>query len=86
MRTDTCLFAGVLRHKLGSLSNDEGDVNENVKKSIDFDWQNNNSVRASRFFVHFFAVTARLQRENNFTFYGRREHKTTSFFFPGELL
>ena len=26
--------------------------------------QNNNSARASRFFVHFFAVTARLRREN----------------------
>ena len=25
--------------------------------------QNNNSARASRFFVHFFAVTARLRRE-----------------------
>ena len=30
----------VLRHKLGSLSNDDGDVNENGKKSIGFDWQN----------------------------------------------
>ena len=28
-------------------------------------WQNNNSTRASRFFVDFFAVTARLRRENN---------------------
>ena len=26
--------------------------------------QNNNSARPSRFFVHFFAVTARLRREN----------------------
>ena len=26
--------------------------------------QNNNFVRASRFFVHFFAVFARLRREN----------------------
>ena len=26
--------------------------------------QNNNSARESRFFVHFFAVTARLRREN----------------------
>ena len=40
MRTDTCIIAGVLRHKLGSLSNDDGDVNENGKKSIGFDWQN----------------------------------------------
>ena len=28
-----------------------------------FDKQNNNFARASRFFVHFFAVTARLQHE-----------------------
>ena len=30
------------------------------QKSLDLDWQNNNSARASRFFVHFFDVTARL--------------------------
>ena len=33
-------------------------------KSNRFNWQNNNFARASRFFVHFFAVTARLRREN----------------------
>ena len=27
------------------------------QKSKGLDWQNNNSARASRFFVHFFAVT-----------------------------
>ena len=48
----------------GSLSNDEGDNNENGKKPIGLDWQNNNFARASRFFVHFLAVVARLQREN----------------------
>ena len=50
--------------KLGSLNNDDGDVNENGKKIKGLDWQNNNSASASRFFVHFFAVTARPQREN----------------------
>ena len=50
--------------KLGSLSNDDGDLNENGKKIKGLDWQNNNSASASRFFVHFFAVTARPQREN----------------------
>ena len=50
--------------KLGSLSNDDGDVNENGKKIKGLDWQNNNSASVSRFFVHFFAVTARPQREN----------------------
>ena len=44
--------------------NDNGDVNENSKKAIGLDRQNNNFARASRFFVHFFAVTARLRRQN----------------------
>ena len=47
-----------------SLSKDDGDANENGKKVIGFDWQNNNFARASRFFVHFLAVVARLQRES----------------------
>ena len=47
-----------------NLSNDDGDGNENGKKAIGLDRQNNNFARASRFFVHFFAVFARLQREN----------------------
>ena len=34
------------------------------KKSNCLKRQNNNSARASRFFVHFFAVTTRVQREN----------------------
>ena len=41
---------------LGSLSNEDGDGNENGIKPIGFDWQNNNFARASRFFVHFLAV------------------------------
>jgi len=49
---------------IGSLSNDDVDVNENVKKAIGLDWQNNNFARASRFFVHFFALTTRLRRES----------------------
>ena len=49
---------------LGSLSNDHGDVNENANKAIGLDWQNNNFARASRFFVHVLAVTARLRPEN----------------------
>ena len=43
---------------------DESDGNEKRQKSTRFNEQNNNFARASRFFVHFFAVTARLQREN----------------------
>ena len=45
---------------------------------------NNNFARASRFFVHFLAVVARLRREKvpNFTLCRGRENKrTTSFFF-----
>ena len=34
------------------------------QKSSRLNRQNNNSARASRFFVHFFAVTARLRGEN----------------------
>ena len=34
---------------LGSLSNDDGDVNENGKKAIGLDEQNNNFARATRF-------------------------------------
>ena len=49
---------------IGRLSNDDGDGKENGKKAIGLDWQNNNFARASRFFVHFFAVSARLQRES----------------------
>ena len=48
---------------LVSLRNNDGDGNEYGKKAIDLDKQNNNFARASRFFVHFSAVVARLQRE-----------------------
>ena len=41
---------------IGSLSNDDCDVNEDDKKAIGLDWQNNTFARASRFFVHCFAV------------------------------
>ena len=46
-----------------SLRDHDGDGNEYGKKAIDLDKQNNNFARASRFFVHFSAVVARLQRE-----------------------
>ena len=70
---------------IGSLSNDDGDGKENSKKLIEFNWQNNNSARLSRFFGHtyFLAVVARQQREKvpDFTFSRGREHKTTNFLF-----
>ena len=54
----------ILTNLIGSLSNDDDDGNENGKKAIGLNWQNNNTVRASRFFVHFFTFIARLQRES----------------------
>ena len=80
---------------LGSLSNDDGDDNENGKKamgldkrewarslSLGLDWQNNNFACISRFFLHFFAVAALLQRESaSLHVLSRTWTKTTTFFF-----
>ena len=55
----------------GSLSNEDGDGNESGNKPIGLDWQNNNFARVSRFFVHFFAVVARLRRENAYVISSR---------------
>ena len=38
---------------------------ERQKKQEGFDWQNSNFARASRFFLYFFAVVARLKRETS---------------------
>ena len=43
----------------GNLSKDDGYGNEDGEKAIGSDWQNNHFAHASRFFVDFFAVTAR---------------------------
>ena len=48
---------------LGSLSNDEGDDNENGKNGVRLDW--NKPARSSRFFVHFFTVVAQLRGETS---------------------
>ena len=48
--------------------------------------ENNNSARVSRFFVHFFAITARLRCQlPNFTYHRQREHTTTNFSFSPTL-
>ena len=66
----------------GSLTNDDGDGNENGKKAVGLDKQNNYFARVSRFFVHFSAVFAQLNvKLPNFTFSRRREQKATTFFF-----
>ena len=51
---------------MGSLSNDDGDGNENGKKVNGLYKQNNNFARASRSFVHFLAVVASLRLETDF--------------------
>ena len=64
---------------LGSFSNDDGDGDgdgdENVKKAIGLDKQNN-SARASCFFVYFFTDV----KLPNFIFYGGRKQATAIFF------
>ena len=51
-------------HPIGSLRQKNGDGNNNGKKAIDLK-QNNSFARASRIFVHNFAVTAWLRRAEN---------------------
>ena len=53
-----------LEKPIGSFSNDDGEVSENVKKVKGLISKLHNFARASRFFVHFNAVTAGLRREN----------------------
>ena len=76
------LISPVLAHV--SLSKDDGDGNENSKKVIGIDWQNNKFPRESSFFcislpsLHDYDV-----KFTNFTFYGGRERRQRpSFCFP----
>ena len=69
---------------LGSLSNDDGDGNENGKRATELDQQNDNFARA----FHAFLYTSLPSLHDydvempNFAFSGELEHKaTTSFFF-----
>ena len=72
----------VTRDGENKLKQHDGDGNENGKKAIGLDWQNNNFARASHFFSHFFAVAARLQRASaEFHICRGREDKATTFFF-----
>ena len=66
--------------RIGSLSND--DDNENSKKAISLDKQNNNFARATRFFVHFFVIVVVLQSETAyFPFLSRKGTKDNNFLF-----
>ena len=56
-------YPDLLCSALESLSNDDGEGNENVKKAVGLDLQNNNFAGALRFFVYSFAVTARPRRK-----------------------
>ena len=49
---------------LGSLSNDDGDGDKNVKKTIGLLRKTTNLHVHHAFFVHFSAASARLRREN----------------------
>ena len=49
---------------VGRFSNDDGDSNENVKKAIGLLSKTTSLHVDHTFFVRFFAVTARLRREN----------------------
>ena len=48
----------VTNPSIENLCNDDGDGNENGKKAIGLDKQNNNFARASCFFGHFPAIVA----------------------------
>ena len=54
----------VLASTLGSLSNDDGDGNEDGKKAMGLAVAKQQLCTCTRLMVHFFAVTARLRRES----------------------
>ena len=65
---------------IGSLSNDDGDVNEDGKKAIGLDWQ------ITPLHAHFGCISLSSLHDYNvkmpkFTFCRGREHKITIFFF-----
>ena len=68
---------------LKGLRSNEGDDNGNTTKAIGLIKKNNNFARASRFFVHFFAITARLRCENALILRCAEEvHKRRRSFLP----
>ena len=52
------------------------------QKAMGLDWQNNKFARASRFFVHFFAVSARLRRASCVPVEDGNTRQQLSFSFP----
>ena len=80
-------LAKSLQLTLASLRNDDADGNENGKKAIGLDKQNNNFARASRFFLYISlpSLPDYSVKVPEFTFCRGREHKTTTFFSFPEL-
>ena len=71
-----------LELKLGSLSNDDGDGNENDKRAIGLDWQTTTlHVHHAFLYISLPSLHDYDVELLNFTFYGGREHKTTTFYF-----
>ena len=76
------MIRGVTRRILGSLSNDDGDVNKNSKKAIGLDWQTTTLHVYHAFLyiylpsLHYYDVKMPI-----FTFCEGRERKTTTFSF-----
>ena len=76
------MIRGVIRRILGSLSNDDGDVNKNGKKAIGLDWQTTTLYVYHAFLyislpsLHYYDVKMPI-----FTFCEGRERKTTTFSF-----
>ena len=75
-------LSGVFSITLGSLSNDDGDVNNNGKKAIGLDWQTTTLHVHHAFLaislpsLHYYDVKMPI-----FTFCEGRERKTTTFSF-----
>ena len=67
--------------KIGSLSNDDGDVNENVKKAIAL-LRKTTTLHVHHAFLYISLPSLHDYdvKIPNFTFCGGREHKTTTFF------
>ena len=59
------MVAKFLDTTIWRLSIDDSEGNENGKKAISLYQQNNNFAPASRFFVQFLAVVARLRNETS---------------------
>ena len=67
-----------------SLSNDDGDVNENGKKAKSLDWQTTTlHVHHAFLYISLLSLQVHDVTMPNFTFCGEYEHKTTALvFFP----